>query len=97
MRLLTREMVLLQQPDRDELDGIYLALKSLHAKAYAWEPPDVPGLERLGATRMRQHVRAWINAWDLIRADPTYSPVAVTSTVAVGWSDQDELEESVED
>jgi len=23
---------------------------------------------------MRQHVRAWVNEWDLIRLDPSYRP-----------------------
>lgn len=49
-------------------------LKQLHADAYGWSPPDVPGLERLGATRMRQYVRAWINSWDLVRLDPEFTP-----------------------
>jgi len=38
-------------------------------------PPDVPGLEQLGATRMRQYVRAWINEGDLVRLDPGYRPI----------------------
>ena len=32
------------------------------------------GLERLGTTRMRQYVRAWINEWDLVRLDPEFTP-----------------------
>ncbi|MGI8647464.1 MAG: hypothetical protein ACR2JX_04445 [Mycobacteriales bacterium] len=52
----------------------YLRLKELHGSAFDWEPPDVAGLERLGATRRRQYVRAWINKWDLVRLDPDYQP-----------------------
>jgi len=57
------------------LDRAYGILRELHGAAYDWEPPDVAGLERLGATRMRQYVRAWINEWDLVRLDPDYRPV----------------------
>lgn len=68
-----------------ELAGL-AELKALHASAHDWDPPDVSGLERLGATRMRQYVRAWINAWDLARLDPAYRPdpevLAVESTYA---------------
>ena len=61
-------------PDSDELDQAYTRLKELHAEAFDWMPPDVAGLERLGATQMRQYVRAWINEWDLVRLDPGYLP-----------------------
>lgn len=83
IRALQRDLLLLAAPDADELDRAYRTVKQLHASAYDWSPPDVTGLERLGATRMRQYVRAWINAWDLVRLDPAYVPdtevLAVTS------------------
>jgi hypothetical protein len=81
MRIIDREMVLLSPPDADELDQAYARLKQLHGDAFGWAPPDVAGLERLGATRMRQYVRAWINEWDLVRLDPEYRPE--TQTVEV--------------
>jgi hypothetical protein len=74
MRIIEREQVQLQPPGRDELDRTYNQLKQIHAEAYGWDPPDVPGLERLPSNRMRQYVRAWINEWDLRRLDPTYRP-----------------------
>jgi hypothetical protein len=74
IRALQRDLLLLSAPDAAELDRAYRTLKRLHGSAYDWSPPDVPGLERLGATRMRQHVRAWINAWDLVRLDPAHVP-----------------------
>jgi hypothetical protein len=81
MRHIERDLVALTPPDAAELDRAYATLKRLHGEAFGWSPPDVPGLERLGATRMRQYVRAWINEWDLVRLDPTYTPV--TETVAI--------------
>jgi len=74
MRHIERDLVRLVPPDAAELDRAYATLKTLHGAAYGWEPTDVPGLERLGATRMRQYVRAWINEWDLVRMDPRFVP-----------------------
>ncbi len=89
MRHIERDMLMLEPPDAAELDHTYAVLKQLHGAAYGWSPPDVPGLERLGATRMRQYVRAWINSWDLVRLDPDYVPS--TEVLAVtGNYDEDE-------
>jgi len=74
MRHIEHDVLLLEPPDDAELNRAYTTLKQLHADAFGWDPPDVAGLERLGATRMRQYVRAWINEWDLIRIDPEYRP-----------------------
>jgi P-loop Domain of unknown function (DUF2791) len=75
MRHIERDLLTLVPPDQAELDRAYRTLRQLHGGAYGWEPPDVPGLEQLGATRMRQYVRAWINEWDLVRLDPGYRPI----------------------
>jgi len=75
MRHIERDLLPLVPPDQAELDRAYRTLRQLHGGAYGWEPPDVPGLEQLGATRMRQYVRAWINEWDLVRLDPGYQPI----------------------
>ncbi|MDN5860428.1 MAG: DUF2791 family P-loop domain-containing protein, partial [Pseudonocardia sp.] len=74
MQLIERDMVLLDPPEPAELDHAYRSLKALHSQAFGWEAPDVAGLERLGTTRMRQYVRAWINEWDLVRLDPAFRP-----------------------
>jgi len=81
MRHVEHDMLLLDPPDDAELDRAYAVLKRLHGEAFGWSPPDVPGLERLGATRMRQYVRAWINEWDLVRLEPAYRPE--TEVVAI--------------
>ncbi len=75
MRHIERDLLPLMPPDEKELERAYRTLRQLHAAAYGWDPPDVVGLERLGATRMRQYVRAWINEWDLVRLDPGYRPI----------------------
>jgi len=96
MRVIDREMLLLAPPDAAELDRAYTRLKELHGEAFGWDPPDVAGLERLAATRMRQYVRAWINEWDLLRLDPEFTPatevVGDALTAALGYQEDADLE-----
>jgi P-loop Domain of unknown function (DUF2791) len=92
MRHIEHDMVLLEPPDGDDLDRAYAALRQLHADAFGWSPPDVAGLERLGATRMRQYVRAWINEWDLIRLDPDFRPESLAADVASDYREDDTLD-----
>lgn len=92
MRLIERDMLLLRQPEDAELGDAYLRLKALHAQAFGWDPPDVTGLERLGATRMRQYVRAWINEWDLRRLDPAFTPQTEVAVLATSYAEQPDLD-----
>jgi hypothetical protein len=92
MRHIEHDMLILEPPDDAELDHAYATLKRLHADAFSWSPPDVPGLERLGATRMRQYVRAWINEWDLVRLDPTFRPQTVAAEIASDYREDTALE-----
>ena len=93
IRALQRDLLLLSAPDAAELDRAYRTLKQLHGSAYDWSPPDVAGLERLGATRMRQYVRAWINAWDLVRLDPSHVPDTEVLDLTSGYDEDAALEE----
>jgi hypothetical protein len=94
IRHIERDMLLLEPPDSAELDRAYAVLKGLHGAAYGWAPPDVAGLERLGATRMRQYVRAWINSWDLVRLDPGYQPQTEVLDVTGSYAQDDALEQT---
>ncbi|MBN1173194.1 MAG: DUF2791 family P-loop domain-containing protein [Micromonosporaceae bacterium] len=94
MRIIDREMVLLSRPDAAELDQAYSKLRQLHGAVFGWEPPDIAGLERLGATRMRQYVRAWINEWDLLRLDASYQPQTEILDVASDYREDPDLEVS---
>ena len=94
MRVIEREQIRVQPPDRDALDRVYQALHRLHGAAYGWEPPMVEGLERLPSNRMRQYVRAWINEWDLRRLDPGYVPELDVTEVGVDYSEDVDLEGS---
>lgn len=50
------------------------------------------GLERLGTTRMRQYVLAWINEWDMVRLDASYRPDTVVAPVRFSYAEQPELD-----
>ncbi|MBL8925039.1 MAG: DUF2791 family P-loop domain-containing protein [Pseudonocardia sp.] len=92
MRIIDREMELLTPPDAVELELAYARLKDLHGAVFGWRPPDVVGLERLGATRMRQYIRAWINEWDLRRLDPGYRPETEILDVVSDYRESPDLE-----
>jgi hypothetical protein len=92
MRIIDRETHLLTPPDDTELKQAYARLRDLHGTAFGWNPPNVTGLERLGATRMRQYVRAWINQWDLVRLDPGYRPETEAVEVASDYREDPDLE-----
>jgi len=92
MAAIARDMLLLQAPDADEIDHAYRRVKELHSEAFGWTAPDVAGLERLGTTRMRQYVRAWINEWDLVRLDPAFRPHSEVTPVTFSYAEQPELD-----
>ena len=96
MRHIEHGMLQLAPPDGAELDRAYHALKRLHGEAFGWSPPDVPGLERLGATRMRQYVRAWINEWDLMLLDPQFRPQTEVVQIAADYREDSALEGTAE-
>jgi BREX system ATP-binding protein BrxC/D len=97
MRIIGHDQIPLQPPGREELDRTYAKLKQIHSEAYGWDPPDVPGIERLPSNRMRQYVRAWINEWDLRRLDPGYQSEISAVGLEVDLSTDTDLEGRVED
>jgi hypothetical protein len=94
MRIIERETRPLAPPDEVELKQAYERLRELHGRAFGWRPPEVTGLERLGATRMRQYVRAWINEWDLVRLYPRYRPQTEVIDVPSDYSEDLDLQRS---
>jgi hypothetical protein len=93
MRIIGHEQVKLQPPAQEELDRTHNRLREIHGEAFGWDPPAVPGLERLPSNRMRQYVRAWINEWDLRRLDPSYEPEIEAGTLEVDLSEDAEIED----
>jgi hypothetical protein len=98
MRLIAREAIHLNNPDRETLRRTKELVRDVHARAYDWDPPplDGSGDDDL-ALRMRQHVRQWINEWDLTRADPSYTAHTVIADLTVDYSERPDLEAPPED
>jgi hypothetical protein len=94
MRLIAREPVRLRGPDRTMLERTREEVRTLHARAFAWDPPDLDAGEVLSTTRIRQYVRRWINEWDLLRLYPEYAPNTVVAELPVDYSVRPELEPS---
>jgi P-loop Domain of unknown function (DUF2791) len=92
MRLIAREAIRLRGPDRDAIEKARQEVRALHGRAYQWDPPDMGVGERLSTTRMRQYVRRWINAWDLTRLYPGYSPATRATTLQTDYSERPDLE-----
>lgn len=93
MELLRDHQMHLEPPTNEELDRTYHAIKALHGEALRWSPPDVQGIERLPSNRMRQYVRAWINEWDLIYLDPSYTPITLSTDVKVDLGENTQVED----
>ncbi len=73
MRLIERKAMMLKRPDDATLARTYQKIKEIHAKAYGWNPPDIPEDQTIvtGTSRaMRSYVRRWVNEWDLKRLYP---------------------------
>ena len=83
MRMIVREPVRLRGPDRAMLERTREEVRALHARAFAWDPPDPGTGEQLSTTRIRQYVRRWINEWDLKRLYPDYAPDTVVADLPV--------------
>jgi hypothetical protein len=92
MRMIVREPVRLRGPDRSMLERTREEVRALHARAFAWDPPDLGAGQQLSTTRIRQYVRRWINEWDLKRLYPDYAPDTVVAELPVQYTEQPELE-----
>jgi len=91
MRFIAREALHLRSPDRQLIEHTREQVRAIHSRAYQWTPPSVEAGDDL-TLRMRQHVRQWINEWDLRRVDPAYRPQFVVSDLTMDYSEQPALE-----
>ncbi len=94
MRMIVREPLRLRGPDRALLERTREEVRALHARAFAWDPPDLGAGEQLSTTRIRQYVRRWINEWDLTRIYPDYTPDTIVAELPVDYAERPELEEA---
>ena len=73
MRLIAGEAIRLDPPTDGTLRLTYERIRSVHAAAYAWVPPEIEVGEVSLSRRMRSHVRRWIHEWDLARLYPGHT------------------------
>jgi hypothetical protein len=92
MRAIERDLIPVLRPDAERLEATYRKLRAVHAAAYEWEAPELLGDDFPGTRSMREHVRAWINEWDLRRLDPSYRPEIEFEHVLSDYSEDADLE-----
>ncbi len=92
MRLIECERIPLVGPYDQLLEDIYHKIRAIHGAAYGWDPPQVPTIERLSSTRIREYVKGWITEWDLKRLDPTQQVEIELTEIKQDYSEDIELE-----
>ena len=97
MRLISRGRMHLEPPTGDDLRDAYERVKELHARAYAWNPPDLQWTKASVQEPMRRYIRSWIQQWDLRRLDPTYVADIETTEIETPYREDEALEEDVTD
>ncbi|MCX6000546.1 MAG: DUF2791 family P-loop domain-containing protein [Chloroflexi bacterium] len=60
-------------------------------RIYGWEPPRHTAANR--TLVVRQHIKSWINEWDLQRLYPDYEPATEVTDLRPDYSEMPELEE----
>ncbi len=55
------------KPSDEAVRGAAQRVRDIYAKAYAWEPRPLEPGRGSASTVMRQHLKSWINQWDLKR------------------------------
>jgi len=78
-----------------DIEGVYNKVKDIYAQAYEWDPPDV--YRENPVWTIRQHIKHWINDWDLRRLYPDYSPKIQVTELKQDLSEMLELEEESEE
>lgn len=91
--------VRLKRLERDQVEAVAGKLRDIHAKAYQWDPPTVQPVseKELRSTRMRTHVRTWVNQWDLLRLYPSYQPDIETTALEQRFEEDKDLEVSADE
>ncbi|MEW6756457.1 MAG: BREX system ATP-binding domain-containing protein [Candidatus Latescibacterota bacterium] len=77
MRALRRDRLRLHLPSLESLLRVHDTVRRLHGQAHGWQPPAGRPESRLSSTALREHIRSWINDWDLQRLYPGYRPGTV--------------------
>jgi hypothetical protein len=70
MRIIEREGLSHKRPDDVLTRQTHERVKAIYARAYDWEPTEIPSHRTDTSTSIRQYVKRWIHEWDLRRLDP---------------------------
>jgi hypothetical protein len=90
IRRLPQERMILN--DSMNIQDIYDKSRTIYSRAYDWSPPT--DYESNNTWRIRQHIKRWINTWDLVRLYPDYSPDIEMSELKERYSEDLDLEDS---
>jgi hypothetical protein len=96
IRIIQRDSKGIEDPNEATRRDIYQKLSAIYASAYGWNPPmEYRPPDR--TARIRQHVKRWINEWDLKRLYPDYKPEIEVTELRQDYSERPELEVPTED
>jgi len=96
MRIIRRDKVLLDEPTETAIHAIYDKVRVIYTNTYGWNPPaDYKAQDR--TARIRQHIKRWINEWDLKRLYPGYTPQIEVAKIEQDYSEMPDLEKASED
>ena len=77
--------------EANDLQNVHDKTRSIYSAAYRWEPPT--DYETNHTWRIRQHIKRWINSWDLVRLFPEYTPNIQVTPLSPSYSEDLDLEE----
>ena len=90
MRFIERSGVDLRPPGKELVDGLFDQCRKLYSEAYDWPAGPLPDRREYStSTSMRQHMRWWINAWDLLRLYGRHGETIVDNLVISYEEDAD--------
>jgi len=96
MRIIRQDKMLLESPTEATIHEIYDKVRAVYASAYGWAPPD-EYIAPDRTARIRQHVKRWINEWDLKRLYPDYTPETEIAELLQDYSELPDLEKPSHD
>ena len=77
--------------ENSDLRQVHEKSREMYCQAYGWNPPE--DYETNPTWRIRQHLKRWINAWDLVRLFPDYQPDIQVSDLRQSYSEDLDLED----
>lgn len=77
--------------DTVDLRNIYQKNQSLYLQAYGWSPPE--DFITNNTWRIRQHIKRWINGWDMTRIYPEYETDIQVTDMRQNYTEDLDLED----